>query len=391
MYELNKVLKNDKDDDNVLGKIQTGLASVIPLKFNVTDDDTPVLMNEQEETGESLQNRHDLDFEEYCNVKQGYISVVKANEKSNKLGKQVLRLKPVFAVLNKETLSLFENENVKSLYRSYNMRFIKPNNVPKKWEAVNCWQVVRGVKKANSEGGEDKDKEQEKEEKLGDNEEGGDELEADKIMVDLCASDHGEMEGWMNAIKDFHNCDIKEGQAQKLTATTDPNNNTQDEIIEMEREAKDQEDIVQIDDALNSVDDIVEDAMGKIRIQKLKHKKDVEAEEDKIEDMEDKEKCLTEKLIEEAKKADLALQAEHKLNDMLKDFKKPVEDQMKQRMDRIIQHEQEQMQTEHKLENNLRDMMTKQTEDFNKQYDASSCYSQDIVSKGNKEIKAVCS
>jgi len=34
----------------------------------------------------------------------------------------------------------------------------------------------------------------------------------------------------------------------------------------MEREAKDQEDIVLVDDALNSVDDIVEDAMGKIRI-----------------------------------------------------------------------------------------------------------------------------
>lgn len=39
---------------------------------------------------------------------------------------------------------------------------------------------------------------------------------------------------------------------------------------------------------------------------------------------------------------------------------------MKDRMDRIIQHEQEQIQTEHKLENNLRDMMTKQTEDFTK-------------------------
>lgn len=45
--------------------------------------------------------------------------------------------------------------------------------------------------------------------------------------------------------------------------------------------------------------------------------------------MEDKEKCLTDKLIDEAKKADLALTAENKLKDLLKDFKKPVEDQMK--------------------------------------------------------------
>lgn len=130
----------------------------------------------------------------------------------------------------------------------------------------------------------------------------------------------------MNAIKDFHNCDIKEGEVQKLTGQSNPNNNSQDDVIEIEREAKDQEDIVQIDDALNSVDDIIEDAMGKIRIQKLKHKKEVDQEEDKIEDMEDKEKCLTEKLIEEAKKADLALLADNKLNELLKDFKKPMED-----------------------------------------------------------------
>lgn len=69
---------------------------------------------------------------------------------------------------------------------------------------------MRGVKKANSEGGEDKEKK--KEEKVGETEEGGDEIENDKIIVDLCASDHSEMEGWMNAIKDFHNCDIKEGE-----------------------------------------------------------------------------------------------------------------------------------------------------------------------------------
>ena len=78
-----------------------------------------------ENPGESLNNRHDLDYEDYCNVKQGYLSVVTSDEISKEYkGKVVLKLKPVFAVLNKETLSLFENENVKSLYKSYNMRMI---------------------------------------------------------------------------------------------------------------------------------------------------------------------------------------------------------------------------------------------------------------------------
>lgn len=158
----------------------------------------------------------------------------------------MLRLKPVFAVLNKETLSLFENENVKSLYRSYNMRFIKPNNVPKKWEAVNCWQVVRGVAKMKDPSGKDKDGKDKKgeKEKVGDNEEGGEELDDSKIIVDLCAADHREMEQWMNAIKDFHNCDIIEGPTQKLLTILKPPSTTQDEIIESERAAKDEEDIV---------------------------------------------------------------------------------------------------------------------------------------------------
>lgn len=76
---------------------------------------------------------------------------------------------------------------------------------------------------------------------------------------------------------------------------------------------------------------------------------------------------------------------------MLKDFKKPVEEQMKVRMDRIIQHENDQLKSEKKLENNLRETMTKQTEEFTKSYDATSCYSVEILQGGPKEIKAVCS
>ncbi len=48
-------------------------------------------------------------------------------------------------------------------------------------------------------------------------------------------------------------------------------------------------------------------------------------------------------------------------------------------MDRIIQHENDQLKTEKKLENNLRDTMTKQTEEFSKSYDANSCYSTEVL------------
>lgn len=67
-------------------------------------------------------------------------------EQNEKLGKPVITIKPVFAVLNKVTLTLFENENVKNMYRSYDMKFLKPLNSPLAWEGTHCWQILRGNK-----------------------------------------------------------------------------------------------------------------------------------------------------------------------------------------------------------------------------------------------------
>lgn len=97
---------------------------------------------------------------------------------------------------------------------------------------------------SGKDGKDGKDKKSGEKEKVGDNEEGGDELDDSKIIVDLCAADHNEMEQWMNAIKDFHNCDIVEGPEQKVINILKPPSITQDEIIESERAAKDEEDIV---------------------------------------------------------------------------------------------------------------------------------------------------
>ena len=106
----------------------------------------------------------------------------------------------------------------------------------------------------------------------------------------------------------------------------------------------------------------------------------------------EKDECsLTDNLIKKAKQADLAVNMESSLKNMIADFKKPIQDQMDQRQDRIIQHEDEQMKAEKKLENNLRDTMTKQAESFQKSYDSSSCYSETIIRGGPKEIKNVCS
>ena len=96
-------------------------------------------MNVQDTLGDSLLNRHDLDYEDYCNVNQGYLGYVLSSEISEKLYKNIIQIKPVFAVLNKMTLTLFDNENVKNLFKSFTMKFVKPNNIPLKWEGTHCW------------------------------------------------------------------------------------------------------------------------------------------------------------------------------------------------------------------------------------------------------------
>jgi hypothetical protein len=51
--------------------------------------------------------------------------MVVKEEQNEKLKKQVITIKPVFAVLNKITLTLFENENVKNMLRVFDIKFLK--------------------------------------------------------------------------------------------------------------------------------------------------------------------------------------------------------------------------------------------------------------------------
>lgn len=63
-----------------------------------------------------------------CEIKQGYLVQVTKVEipakikASDELPTQIIHGRPVFVVLNKHTLSFFENENVNSLISSMNVR-----------------------------------------------------------------------------------------------------------------------------------------------------------------------------------------------------------------------------------------------------------------------------
>ncbi len=303
-----------------------------------------------------------------------------ANEKSDKLGKMVLTIKPMFAVLNKLTLTLFENENVKNMYKSFDTKYTKFNNVPTKWQGTHCWELIRGTK-------------QDSKEKMKDDEKNDDEKESD-IIASICASGDFERDMWMQSIRDFHNCEVKEGPATATpTASGMQTTMDQDIVIEKEREAKDNEEINIIGDSLDQIDNIVAENQSKLKKKKKEKKQYLEEEEEKIEELEDKEKCLSQNLFNEAKKKEF--EAEKGIGQKFKDkFKelnmKKLADLDKEKMDRIMQEEDNQMFLRKKLENNLKEEMMEQTKAFSKHYNSMDCYSDQTFKDGSEGIKRVC-
>ena len=186
-------------DNPVLSKAENGLYPFYPDKYNSTRIYQPQIIMLQDVIGNSLLNRHDLDFEETCNLKQGYLAYVMNSTYDDYNKKQLITAKPVFAVLNKETLSLFENENVRSLLSSYPLGKVRESNVPLNWNSTHCWQIVKG------EGQEDK-----YEDNINSPNQNNLELPSADVITSLCASDEYEMNGWMKAIKDFHNCEVRQ-------------------------------------------------------------------------------------------------------------------------------------------------------------------------------------
>ena len=79
------------------------------------------------------------------------------------------------------------------------------------------------------------------------------------LLVDLCASNLIEMQQWMNAIRDFHNCDVKEDDDEN---TPKPDPEKKEIMVEVEREQKDEEEIKMINEELDGVNDLFNDSIS---------------------------------------------------------------------------------------------------------------------------------
>ena len=97
-------------------------------------------------------------------------------------------VRPVFAVLNQETLSMFENEHLSSLYSAINLQEVTGVNQPPKYNVsgIFCADVMRGDKAAA----------------VGKTQ--GQTPPPDVRAAQICFTNVEEMMSWKNAIETFN-------------------------------------------------------------------------------------------------------------------------------------------------------------------------------------------
>lgn len=247
--------------------------------------------------GESLLSRHDLDYDEQCVLKQGYLAQVLSvntkqsftkNDTDKGVEQTFITMRPVFTVLNKQTLSIFENENVDGLLYSIPLTKIPSSCVYPKWKSTFCFSVVEGDNSIP--------------------------LKTDfdftalpstynkhNIKLTLCATLSSVRDSWANAINTFHNCEVK-----SLNVVKEDNKDfmktikDQDEDYEQERENASDEQILEIGGSLDSINDKVRANLNIITSSETDENNKINDEDGQIDALEEKNECLQEQLIEES-------------------------------------------------------------------------------------------
>lgn len=154
------------------------------------------------EGGETLPTDYEnLEATKECELKQGYLALVTSiveptiqNSKGGfEQGPPVITAKSTFAVLNKQSLSFFDKEQVNSLIKNVDITHLKPMVSPTKFGDLTCFQLVAAhsvdkmmitiLKQPNY-------------------------LPLEQCLVTVCAQDSERMTEWASAIKNFHNCNV---------------------------------------------------------------------------------------------------------------------------------------------------------------------------------------
>lgn len=84
------------------------------------------------------------EYTDICNIKQGFIAMLtnlNLPVEHKSVRGTVLHAQQAFVVLNKDSLSVFENQNANSLIKTVNLKTIDVPKKPLIWNNFHCFQL----------------------------------------------------------------------------------------------------------------------------------------------------------------------------------------------------------------------------------------------------------
>ena len=162
--------------------------------------------------------------------------------------------------------------------------------------------------------------------------------------------------------------------------------------MEDDKNSADDEQIVEIGNSLDNVVDSIRQDLIAVNRRRKEDEESEKKEKEKIESLEDQNNCLQEQLIEDARKSEeniefqLQKSVTQSINDELKK-EDPIHDLFKSRSQRLIQHKQNQIKQDKKMEGDLRNELLDKSRRFEVDLDSSMCYTE---LPGQNQIKTVC-
>lgn len=120
-------------------------------------------------------------------------------------GAPLITAKSTFAVLNKQSLSFFDKEQVNSLVKNVDITHLKPMISPTKFGDLTCFQLVaaHSVDKMMITILKEPDY-----------------LPLNQCLATVCAADQDKMTEWANAIRTFHNCNVQVAKDENQVTPT---------------------------------------------------------------------------------------------------------------------------------------------------------------------------
>lgn len=314
---------------------------------------------------------------------------------------EIITVKPVFAVLNKKTISLFENEHLSGLYTSLGLSQVMDIFQPPQFNAtgVFCFYVIRGPKKSALQKDGKKPK--------------------GEVKMKLCFRDAAAMESWKRAILSYDVCTLKPSPEDEEDETNTVDGSAKVAMIDREKREQDKinglleqdekaeqaelEEKEQQRQALKDMKgklDKIKEKMEKQRIQDAKDRHRAIEERKRLIDLQHflhtEEDCLTKKEREKT-----TLDIENSLKKISQSSDEDSEsliagigdelnsESNKERL--LKEHARiEQLECEREQAEKLRNIMIQTTVAYEHIMDTADCYSQDLAHAKTPTIQKTC-